>query len=316
MAMPRTMVIYDSVYGSTEIVAVNLSRVLGPAKLYKVSGPEISFYDYDFYVIGSPVYRGQTLPAVSSFVEQNLQWLEQRPVAFFSTGLQPHGAESCWQAFTGKLQRVVDVRALVGRLAPERLTPQDSADLDLFCRETGRALQSVDLDLQAVSSYALQLKEIKETLVPKQPEAELKRRIDTFLASHNTCTLVTGYQDRLRATPLEYSSRGEFIYLISEGGEKFAYLMLNPQVAVAIYDSYEGMDKLAGLQIQGSAQIVPAGSDEYREMLRRKRIGPKKLARMGFDLHLVKVKIEKAEFLAADYIRHGYGPRQVWYPDV
>ena len=63
---------------------------------------------------------------------------------------------------------------------------------------------------------------------------------------------------------IEYLVIDDRLYLLSEGGEKFAHLLANPRVSVAVYDPFVSMTSLFGLQLTGRAALVPAWSVEYR----------------------------------------------------
>ncbi len=49
-----------------------------------------------------------------------------------------------------------------------------------------------------------------------------------------------------------FTKKDGFIYFISEGGEKFANILMNPNVSMAIYENYDRMDNLAGMQLWGA----------------------------------------------------------------
>ena len=57
------------------------------------------------------------------------------------------------------------------------------------------------------------------------------------------------------------------MYFITEGGEKFANILLNNMVSISVYENYESMMKLAGMQITGRASIVDCNSQEYMDIL-------------------------------------------------
>ena len=53
------------------------------------------------------------------------------------------------------------------------------------------------------------------------PEKELKKTVEEYISSNNTCALATGTGDYVRCTPIEYSYHDDKFWLFSEGGEKF-----------------------------------------------------------------------------------------------
>lgn len=97
----------------------------------------------------------------------------------------------------------------------------------------------------------------------------------------------------MRCTPIEYTYREGALYLLSEGGERFAHLMLNRQVSVAVYNKYTGMASLGGVQITGTAAIVDQGSTEYAEILELKGLNPDQFVALPMDLNLIRIDIRR-----------------------
>ena len=67
------------------------------------------------------------------------------------------------------------------------------------------------------------------------------------------------------------------IYILSEGGEKFVHIILNPRTSLAVYEDYQGMDKLVGMQITGRASLMEESHSMYRDVSRAKGLSPEKL---------------------------------------
>jgi hypothetical protein len=162
-----------------------------------------------------------------------------------------------------------------------------------------------------VIDYALELKNIKDERIEKIPQTKLKAEIEEFLFSHNTCTLSTSYRDRVRSTPIEYNYHEGYVYLLSEGGEKFANILLNNKVSMAIYEDYIGMNNLAGMQITGRADIILKDEDEYEQILQVKGLNPGYIKKMPVNLNIIKINIEKIEFLYSKFKNMGYEARQI-----
>ena len=101
------------------------------------------------------------------------------------------------------------------------------------------------------------------------------------------------------------------LYFLSEGGEKFANIEVDDRVSIAVYEKYIGLDKLAGLQITGKAEIIPFGSEEYKDVVASRGLEYSKLMKMSIRLNLIKVHIEKYEALMSEFAKQGYGPQQV-----
>lgn len=161
----------------------------------------------------------------------------------------------------------------------------------------------------------IQAGERLQALVPTQSDSQDKvvlQAIETFLLRHNTCVLATGYADTVRATPIEYMYDNGKLYIFSEGGKKFANIYRNPQVSVAVFDSYAGFEKLAGLQIEGMCRMIEPDEAIYATIAEKRGITKKKIAVMPVILHVLEIKLTTAVFLWAGFLKRGKAVRQVY----
>lgn len=292
------MIIYESNYGTTEKIASYLSLILGPATYCKTSEFKEEYADFDLFVIGSPIYSGQIVPQIYEFVEKNQKWLKQKNISLFSTSISPKDGQKNLDKLEKNLDNVISKKALGGTLKIDKLNKMDSKALELFSENLGFNLGDMDhFKLEEVVEYGMELKEIKDDLSPNMPSDQLKKMVEEFLSAHNTCTLSTAGGEMVRATPIEYTYKNGFIYLLSEGGEKFANILLNKRVSIAVYEDYTGMNNLAGMQISGQAKIVPPGKTEYGEILKIKGLSPDFINKLPINLNMVKITLEKVEFL-------------------
>ena len=142
------------------------------------------------------------------------------------------------------------------------------------------------------------------------PEKELKKTVEEYISSNNTCALATGIGDYVRCTPIEYSYHDDKFWLFSEGGEKFIGLEKNDNVCLAIYDKYEGFGRLKGLQMTGMAQLVEPFSDEYVAAAEFKKIPIDVLKKLPQPMHLIRVTPVKAEMLNSEFKKDWFASRQ------
>lgn len=313
--MQKTLVLYESRYGSTERAARMISMILGPAMYCRVDDFRDEYKGFDFFVLGSPVYGGKIDRKIMDFAKRNAAWLRDKKTSAFCICLDREDGEKALANFKDLIgPNIVCLKALGGRQNIEKLSEKDAQALKQFSEKTGALLLDVDLfSPEDVVEYAMRLKKIKDSPMKGMPHEELKASIEDFLRSHNTSALATGYGKRIRATPVEYSYNDGKLFLFSEGGEKFANILLNNSVSIAIYNSYEGMESLTGLQITGNAVIAGPGSKEYSEALELKGIAQEKLEALPFIMNVIMIKLEKAEFLNAEFQKMGYGIRQVFF---
>lgn len=312
--MIRTLVVYDSRYGSTEEVARTLSLILGPSDAVKAGEIQPEHRRFDLFVLGAPVYKGVISPNLWNFVRENLSWLREKRIVLFTTSIDRKDGETNLESLKKMIgDSVLLSRALGGRMCVERLSSNDLLGMESFCKRKGFLFQDIDtLVREEVVEFGLEIKRARDMISPRMPVNELRRLIDAFLASHNTCTLATGYGSRVRATPLEYLYRNGAIYFLSEGGEKFANIMLNDRVSVAVYDPYESMRDVAGIQLTGRAGFVETGSDEYIDVLRQRGISQSTISSLPVRLHMIKIVLERAELFCARLKSRGYEITQIY----
>ncbi|MBE2899949.1 hypothetical protein DNK57_03830 [Methanothermobacter thermautotrophicus] len=297
--MFRTLIIYESTYGSTEEVASKTGMILGPSRCCRAHEFQETCQDFEFFVIGSGVYRGRLHPRVTEFIRET-PWLREKPVALFSVSLSREDGLRALKEAEDLLGGSIYSRALGGRMKLGELSEEDLADLQAFSEITGIELTDVDLlDKGEVIEFALELRDIRDSLMTSIDEGELRGFIDEFLRSHNTCTLATCHGGQPRATPLEYIYDGDSLFIISEGGEKFAGLPENERVSVAVYEDYTSMSNLAGMQITGTASILQ-GEDAER-VYELRGLNPDAMKNLNIDMNVIGIDIQKVEFLNSKF---------------
>lgn len=169
---------------------------------------------------------------------------------------------------------------------------------------------TVPADPVALADAAVALRRRLYRQASEMPVAELRALVIEELAARTTCTLCTGHGDAVRATPIEYLLLDGRLYLFSEGGEKFAHLLANPRVSVAVYDPFVSMSTLFGLQLTGGAALVPAWSAEYGQALSAKGLASERVRALPVLIHLVRIDLEEAELVSSEAQRRGYAARQ------
>jgi hypothetical protein len=65
------------------------------------------------------------------------------------------------------------------------------------------------------------------------------------------------------------------------------------------------MNKLGGMQIMGTAEIIDIGSEEYISVLAQKQLKFEKIVSLPVALNLIKININKIEFLWSGFAELG-----------
>lgn len=312
--MIHTCVLYVSRYGTTRDIAQALARILGPARASPLEEFTAASCTCEFVVIGTPVFGEVPDPHVTRFAEENREWLAQRKVALFTSSLAPD-SRGRYRASLSRLigPSLVSGASLGGRLDVASLDTTDRATMEAFANTTGTLLNNADtLDWSAVAAWGLQLKEIRDSLGCHLGSGQLRSEIEQFLCSHNTCALATASHVGVRATPIEYVYARGCLYFLSEGGAKFANLLLNPHVSVCIFDPYHTMADVAGLQLMGTARLVDSQEADADGVLEAQHLTHEKLGQLPFDLNIIEVRLERAELLLSALSKRGVDSRQIY----
>ena len=130
------------------------------------------------------------------------------------------------------------------------------------------------------------------------------------MATHNTCALATASDGMVRNTPIEFNYVDGCFYFFSEGGLKFKNLKENKNVGLAMYEKFEGFNKLWGIQVQGVASMVEPFSEEYLKLLEHKKIPVESMKKLPQPMNLIKVTPKSYDVLDFRYHTCGFGSRQ------
>ncbi|KAF5063440.1 flavodoxin domain-containing protein [Methanobacterium aggregans] len=311
--MQRTLVVYESRYGSTRVVAKTIALILGPAVHCVVDEFKTEYQDFDFVVLGSPIYRGDVDPKIRGFINENRDWLSEKPVALFCTCIDRKGGIENLKTLEKLFgNNIVSKDTIGGRLKLNNLDLEDYKTLESFLKQADLPFEDMDFfSMEEVIEYSLELKNLKEDLVKRLDPSKLRVYVEDFLLSHNTCTLATSFKNRVRATPLEYFYSDGFIYILTEGGEKFANLIMNQNVSLAIHDPYNGMASLAGMQITGKCDIIQKSSSEYWDIIDLKGINRTVIESLPVDMNIIKIGLKRVEFLYHKFRKGGWDTKQI-----
>jgi hypothetical protein len=281
MSQKHTLILAEDPLGPAHPAVQALCCVLGPGKVVGLN-PAIRLALYDRIVICATPQAGQK---VVEYVNSAVSQFSGRPVALVS--FEKFGQTSAWME---------EVQQILGKQVTHSLTTEPN----------GAPEKLIDL--------ALAFRASDHNPSNEMPGQDLKKLVETFLLEHNTLTLSTQYDGRVRATPLEYRYKGDGrIFCLSEGGEKFAGLLANGQVSLAIYDPYRGFEKLSGMQISGTAKVPAFGSPEHLQVLSSWGMTLEKMNSLPSFLHGVMIQLEEVVYLSSSLIRLGWRPRQVYH---
>ena len=312
--MIRTLVVYSSKYGSTRDAANIISLINGPAMYCSVDEFKPEYKEFENIVIGSPLIQEKLESSIIEFAKNNRNWLKEKPVSLFCTCLDKNGGLDQLRSLEKLIGiKAVSMKALGGRLIIDKL---DETDLELIKKFLALVnLPFEDMDFykeEEIIEYSMKLKYLAEKIIVPVEHDKLKIVIDEFLSSHNTCTVATCHLDSVRSTPIEYNYYNGFLYLLTEGGEKFAKLLLNKNVSVSVYEDFNGMNNLKGMQITGHALLIDDNNQEFNSVLEFKGLNVEFIKSMPIKMNMVKIVPDKIEFLNSQFKNDGYDAKQIY----
>lgn len=235
-------------------------------------------------------------PAIEGAAELASAILGPASLARESSSGEPDGVVRVGRAGTGP---DIEVRA-----------PSVAQDLSFFqlVPRLRDALSGVDVAwlVEGATRLARQ-----RTIARPAPHADVLARVDEHLRDNNVCVLATGPSAGFRAIPIEYDWDGSTLAFLSEGGEKFARMALQPEVSLALADRYTGFATLRGTQVTGHARLLEPSSTRVTAMLARKGL-TERIAALPFRMHAFQVEPTRIEHIDAELARRlGVDARQL-----
>ena len=281
MSQKHTLILADDPLGPAHPAVQALCCVLGPGKVVAFN-PAFRLALYDRIVVCATPANGKK---VVKYVQEVSAQFSGRPVALVS--FKEAGQSSSWME---------EVQQILGKQVTHTLATAPEGATD------------------ALIDLALAFRAADHNPSNEMPGQDLKKLVEAFLLEHNTLSLSTQYEGRVRATPLEYRYKGDGrIFCLSEGGEKFAGLLANGKVGLAIFDPYRGFERLSGMQISGTAVVPAFGSPEHLQVLSSWGMTLEKMNSLPSFVHGVIIQLEEVVYLSSSLIRLGWRPRQVYH---
>lgn len=311
--MRKNLIIYETNYGTSEKVAKMLSLLLGASRVCDINDNpnNLNVYDNVVFVFGFHGYT--TANKINKYVIDNREELLKKRIAVFGVGIARQDLERYLSILTTNLQKDVDFKGFIeGELRVNKLTQEDKKELEGFLAKVG--MPFIDMGKfkpEQVYELAERCTEVLNSVEKVLDKKVLMEEIKKFILQHNTCALATGFGDYIRCTPIEFAYFNDKFYFITEGGLKFKGILQNPNVSIGIFNNYEGMDKIKGLQVSGIAEVVDRNTYEYEEVMKLKGVKLKALENIPINLNIVRVKVNKYEFLNSFFKKGGFDSKQV-----
>jgi len=311
--MVKTLVLYESKYGFTKEIAKDTAMVLAPSFCSHVCEFTKDIQNYNVIAICTPVYNDLLPQSIMDFISKNINILRDKKVILLCCCLEVDYGKVHLKPIRELLGNAVIWQEIIGtKIEINHLNSNDYNDLKKVCEKDEISFKDNNLFIREKFLERL----LKISRVVEDDRVEIRKEegmqyAEEFLENHNTCTLATGYLKGVRATPIEYTYMDSSMYLLSEGGQKFHYIMQNPNVSVTVYDSFTSFEELSGMQIQGKAEFIEPSTEEYNTIMKEKGV-LEEILDNDITLNIIKVKIEKIEFDWSGFKRLGYSTKQIF----
>jgi nitroimidazol reductase NimA-like FMN-containing flavoprotein (pyridoxamine 5'-phosphate oxidase superfamily) len=282
--MRKSLVIHEINHAGSKKVAKIFSLISGASKIVDMEHIPKNMGSYDNIVLILGCGKTSINSKIKEYLNIDKEKIISKRIAVIGVGISAKGLGEYVNSLCSEIGKKVDVIQRV---------------------------QSEPFNLTEVCIIASKCSEVFNKPILNLYKEELIKEIDEFIFQHNTCALATGSGEFNRCTPIEYTYLKGIFYFITEGGLKFRGILLNPSVSISIFNEYKDMQNLKGLQISGKAEIIENYSDEYNEFMEVKGIEINRLKSMPISLNLIRVKVDKFEFLNSDFAKKGLDVKQI-----
>lgn len=301
--MKNNLIIYETYYGISKKVAEAFALILGNAKVYDVKDAIKDVKSYDNIICVFAFHGYTTAEQTKKYIKSIEENIKEKTLGVVGVGLSKNDIKNYVMSIAKTISKNIDfVDFVEGELRVDKLTEDDRHTLEDFLKTQNMKLIDMGkFEIKNACKRAISVREILNTQNNSLSESDLKKSINEFINSHNTCALATSSSEFTRVTPIEYVYYEDNLYFITEGGLKFANILQNPNVAICIYDNYNNMHDLKGLQIEGKAKSVELYSDEYIKVINKRKLTVEQIKSFKVNLNLIKVTINKFEFLNSDF---------------
>lgn len=312
--MNNTLVIYEGKHGSAQRTAESLGYIIGNTKVLSIQEVPDDLNVYENLVFVFSFYGYDTLQATKCYLERNKISIKNKRTAVVGVGL----SEKDLKTYVKELKIYLPVQEeltyfIQGEMHINELSSEEYSRLKEFTKKVNMPFRDMGTwSLEATIKVAGELRNKLWNVQKPMPERALKNTIDEFIKKHNMLAFATGSGSYVRCSPVEYIYDRGCFYLITEGGNKFRGLLQNPQVSVGIYDAYQGMNQLGGLQITAKAALIPLHSTRYDEIMTIKGVKKEQLDKLAVSLYMIEIKPVLFEFLYSPLTKQGYDTRQVY----
>ncbi len=310
--MMNTLVIYEGTYGTAEKVAYNVGMIVGNTKVVSIETAPRELTSFQNVILVFSFRGYDTLSHTKPYLREMEEKLRDKKMAVIGVGLAPVDLKHYMKVLNEFI--VVEEQCtyfVTGHLCIRELSEEDCKVLQAFTEKMKMPFQDMGkLNLQEVADVGTSIRNQFRSIEKPMSQEMLEQEIEGFIKKHNMLALTTGSGNEVRCSPVEYIYNNKCFYIITEGGLKFRGLTQNNKVSFGIYDTYEGMNKLGGLQVTAYAEMIPLLCDEYIKIMGVRGVNLETIHKLPIDLYVIKLVPNTYEFLYSPLKERGYDAKQ------
>ncbi len=138
---------------------------------------------------------------------------------------------------------------------------------------------------------------------------------EAIATSFKSSVLATGSGGDVRCTPVDHTFHDGAFWIFSEGGRKFANILENSKVSLAVFDQNGTFGSLRSVQVTGTAEFIELFSEEYNRNAEIRKIPVTSLKKLPCPMYLIKITPTEMIVLDSSFKKQGYSSRGIWRAD-
>lgn len=312
--MINTLILYESKYGTGQKTAQAIGYVVGNTRVISVEEMPQSLIAYQNILFVFSFYGPETAHKTKIVLKKFRKEIVEKKLGIVGVGL----SEADFKTYLGEVDLVVgrasDFNCFVGgQMRIKSISKEDLAALKMFEQITGTEVADRGtFDIRQVIELAIKLRDVFGRCPAPMEPSRLKNEIEAFICEHNMLALATSNENTPRCSPVEYLYRKGSFYIFTEGGLKFAGILEQSTVSFGIYNRYDNMTNVKGMQVTAQAEIIPFLSKEYRAVIEEKGIHISAIEKRPIDLYLIRLNPRRYDFLNLEFKKDGYDAKQTY----
>ncbi|HOO74672.1 MAG: hypothetical protein H7A31_02875 [Thermotogae bacterium] len=273
--------IYESTHGFTENIVKQLSLTLKKNRFSKPSEFSTEFRNYDIFIFASPIYREKISQELLNFIKNNLFWLKNKKIAFFSTGILDRDYDIQKKIISDLFGKEILYEKIGGKIDFDSLSPEESVIASDFVKRKYFTLNDENFfDTKRIILFSEKIRELF---------FQNNQKIDFSLFKKISRPVVSScFNNKIFSEEMTCYFDSSGIYLLTEGSEVFSTVFLSKHISLFFTET----EKRLSLNINGHFEQIEQFSQEYYKILNKIGVSENLFLRKKTFIKIVKVSYE------------------------